>query len=50
VSYFKFLYNYFLKFIVHEINSEMVKFGMLMLIVRENDNMVDANIIMDWTL
>jgi hypothetical protein len=25
VSYFKFLYNFFLKFIVHEMNFEMVK-------------------------
>jgi hypothetical protein len=26
VSYFKFLYNYFIKFIVHKINFEMVKY------------------------
>jgi hypothetical protein len=35
VPYFKFLCNYFLKFIIHKINSEMVKSGMVMLTGRE---------------
>jgi hypothetical protein len=35
VLHFKFLYNYFLKFIVHKINSKMVKFKMIMLTERE---------------
>jgi hypothetical protein len=32
--------DYFLKFIIHELNSEMVKFEMVMLIKRENANMI----------
>jgi hypothetical protein len=35
VSYFKFLYNYFLNFIVKKINSKIIKYGMVVLIKRE---------------
>jgi hypothetical protein len=31
--------DYFLKFVIHELNSKMVKFEMVMLIKRENANM-----------
>jgi hypothetical protein len=31
--------DYFLKFVIHELNSEMVKFEIVMLIKRENANM-----------
>jgi hypothetical protein len=43
VSYFKFLYNYFLKFVVHKINSEIVKFVMMMLTGRKKTDAIDAN-------
>jgi hypothetical protein len=32
VSYSKILYNYFLKFVIHEMNSKMIKSGMVVLI------------------
>jgi hypothetical protein len=35
ISYFKFLCNFFLKFIVYTIDPEMVKSGMVMLPERE---------------
>jgi hypothetical protein len=38
---------YFLKFVVQEINSEMVKFGMVVLTGREK---VDAYMAVDWML
>jgi hypothetical protein len=44
VSCLNILYNYFLKFVVYKMNSEMFKFGMLMLTRRENVDMVDADI------
>jgi hypothetical protein len=44
VSCFNILYNYFLKFVVYEMNSEMFKFGMLMLTRRENVDMSDVDI------
>jgi hypothetical protein len=44
VSYFKFLYNYFLKFVVHKINSEMVKFVMMVLTERKKTDVTDANV------
>jgi hypothetical protein len=44
VSYFKFLYNYFLKFVIHEINFEMVKSGMVVLTGRENNDVADVNV------
>jgi hypothetical protein len=31
--------DYFLKFVIHELNSEIVKFEIVMLIKRENANM-----------
>jgi hypothetical protein len=39
--------DYFLKFIVHELNSEMVKFGMVVLTGREKSDVTDANMIVD---
>jgi hypothetical protein len=44
VSYLKFIYNCFLKFIVHKVNSEMVKSGMVMLTERENADVGDADV------
>jgi hypothetical protein len=41
VLYFKFLYNYFLKFVIHKINSEMVK-----LTVREKIGVADTDVAM----
>jgi hypothetical protein len=40
VSYFKFLYNYFLNFVVQKINSKMVKSGIVVLTRRDK---VDAD-------
>jgi hypothetical protein len=34
----------FLKFVVHELNSEMVKSGMVVLIERENAGVADTNV------
>jgi hypothetical protein len=34
----------FLKFVVHELNSEMVKSGMMLLTGREKTNVADADI------
>jgi hypothetical protein len=47
VSYFKVLYNYFLKFIVHKINSEMVKSRMVVLTRRVNNNVDDTGMTMN---
>jgi hypothetical protein len=41
VAYFKILCNYFLKFIVHKMNFEMVKYGMVKLTGRKNTDMAD---------
>jgi hypothetical protein len=46
VSYFKFLYNYFLKFVVHKINSKMVKFRVMKLTGREITDVTDTDVIM----
>jgi hypothetical protein len=43
VSYFKFVYNYFLKFIIHEINSEIVKSKIMVLTEREKIHMTDSD-------
>jgi hypothetical protein len=37
----------FLKFIVHEMNSEMAKSGMMVLIERERTDMADADVAVD---
>jgi uncharacterized protein YacL len=47
VSYFNFLYNYFLKFIVYKIHSEMVKSEMMILTGREKTDMIDTDMIID---
>jgi hypothetical protein len=43
---FKFLYNYFLKFVIHKMNSEMVKSGMVLLSGREKSDMADVDVAM----
>jgi hypothetical protein len=47
VSYFKVLYNYFRKFIVHKINSEMVKSRMVVLTRRVKNNVDDTGMTMN---
>jgi hypothetical protein len=47
VSYFKFLYNYFLKFIVHKINSKMIKSRMVVLTERDKS---DVDVVVYWML
>jgi hypothetical protein len=46
--YFKILnqikLDYFLKFVVHELNSKMVKSRMVMLTERENIDVIDADV------
>jgi hypothetical protein len=37
ISYLKFLYNYFLKFIVHKINSKLIKYEIVKLTERKKD-------------
>jgi hypothetical protein len=48
VSYFKFLHNFFLKFVVHKMNSEMVKPKIIKLIRRDKTDMTDADVIVGW--
>jgi hypothetical protein len=45
VPYFKFLYNYFFKFIIHKMNSEMIKSKIVMLAGREKTDVTDADMI-----
>jgi hypothetical protein len=45
VSYFNFLCNYLLKFVVHEMNSEMFKSEIMILTEREKTDMVDADVV-----
>jgi hypothetical protein len=40
----------FLKFIVHKMNSEMVKSRMLVLIRREKTDVTDADVVVGWIL
>jgi hypothetical protein len=42
--------DYFLKFVVHELNSEMVKSGMVVLTVREKLDVADADVTVGWKL
>jgi hypothetical protein len=50
VSYFNFLYNCFLKFIIHKINSKMIKSRMVMLTREEKAAVSDANVYVGWML
>jgi hypothetical protein len=50
VSCLKFLYNCFLKFVVHEINSEMVKSVIVVLTEREKSDVTDTNVVVCWML
>jgi hypothetical protein len=43
VSYFKFVCNFFLKFIVNTTNSKIIKSRMIMLIKSEKFDMTDTN-------
>jgi hypothetical protein len=45
VSYFKFWYNYFLKFVVYKINSKMVKYEMVVVTEIENIDVIDADVV-----
>jgi hypothetical protein len=47
VSYFNFLCNCFLKIVVHKINSEMVKSGMVVLTRKEKADMTDVDVAVD---
>jgi hypothetical protein len=42
--------DYFLKFVIHELNSEMVNSGMVVLIERENTDVTDAGVAVGWKL
>jgi hypothetical protein len=42
--------DYFLKFVVHELNSEMVKSGMVVLTGREKADVADADVLVGWKL
>jgi hypothetical protein len=50
VSYFNFLYNYFLKFIIYKINYEIVNSEMMVLTEREKIDMTDADVPVSWML
>jgi hypothetical protein len=51
VSYFKILYIYFLKFVVLRMNSKMIKFRIVVLTTRENDNFkLDDVVLYRWLL
>jgi hypothetical protein len=41
---FIFLCNYFLKFVVHEINSEIVKFGIVVLTGRKKTDVTNTDV------
>jgi hypothetical protein len=41
---------YFIEFVVHEINSEMVKSEMMVLTRREKADMTDAIVVVTWML
>jgi hypothetical protein len=47
LSCFKFLYNYFLKFVLHKMNSEMIKSRIVVLTEREKVDIVDADVAVD---
>jgi hypothetical protein len=49
VSYFKFLCNYFLKFIIHKMNSKIVKSG-IVIDWEKNADMPDADVTVSWML
>jgi hypothetical protein len=40
----------FLKFIIHKMNSEMIKYVMVKLPERENADMADVDVVMGWML
>jgi hypothetical protein len=42
--------DYFLKFVVHELNSKMVKSGMVVLTGREKADVTDADVLVGWKL
>jgi hypothetical protein len=46
VLYFNFLYNYFLKFVIHKIKFEIIKFKMVVLTKREKINVTDTDVTM----
>jgi hypothetical protein len=50
VSYFNFLCNCFLKFVVHEMNSKIVKSGMVVLTGRDKTDVTDADVAVGWIL
>jgi hypothetical protein len=41
---------YFLKFVVHKLNLEMVKSEMVKLTVREKTEVADADVVVSWIL
>jgi hypothetical protein len=45
VSYFKFLCNCFLNFVVQKMNSKLVKCGMVVLTEREKPDVTDADVV-----
>jgi hypothetical protein len=47
VAYFNFLCNHFLKFVVHKINSEIVKSEMVVLTGREKTDVCYDDVIVD---
>jgi hypothetical protein len=50
VSYFKFLYNYFLKFTIQNTNFEMIKSAMVILIAREKSDVTDTDVVVSYLL
>jgi hypothetical protein len=46
VLYFNFLYNCFLKFVIHKIKFEIIKFKMVMLTRREKIDVTDTDVTM----
>jgi hypothetical protein len=45
-----FLCNYFLKFVIHKMNSKIVKSEIVMLTGREKADMANTDVAMDWIL
>jgi hypothetical protein len=50
VSYFNFLYNCFINFVVQNLNSKIVETGMVVLTGREKSDVGDADVAMGWML
>jgi hypothetical protein len=45
-----FVFNYFLKFIIHKMNYKIVKSEIMVLTRKEKTDVTDADVVMNWML